>query len=131
MVAAVTKCDLGPPDRARQWLRSRGFGGDIVATSAVTGQGLADLRAALVRAVEGGDVDRQAAQPVVTARHRAAMEQAAAALGRAANLAGSGAGAELVALELREALDALGAIVGRRTPEDILRGIFERFCIGK
>jgi tRNA modification GTPase len=131
MVAAVTKCDLGPPDRARRWLRSRGFGGEVVAASAVTGQGLADLRAALVRAVEGGDVDRQAAQPAVTARHRAAMEQAAAALGRAANLVGSAEGGELVALELREALDALGAIVGRRTPEDVLRGIFERFCIGK
>jgi tRNA modification GTPase len=130
-VAAVAKCDLAPPDRASQWLRSHGFGGEIVATSASTGRGLADLRAALVRAVEGGSVDREAARPVVTARHRAAMEQAAASLGRAEALARAGERQELAALELREALDALGAVVGRRTPEDVLHAIFARFCVGK
>ena len=119
----------------------------IVATSAVTGQGIEALRAALVRAVEAGAVDRQAAGPVVTARHRAAMEQAAGALARAAHEARrpfdhaqgglsdvearDGGAPEIVALELREALDSLGAILGRHVGEDLLGTIFSRFCIGK
>jgi tRNA modification GTPase len=40
-------------------------------------------------------------------------------------------GAELVALELRHALDALGEIVGSVTSDDVLGRVFSRFCIGK
>jgi tRNA modification GTPase len=38
---------------------------------------------------------------------------------------------EFVALELREALDWLGEIVGLRYTEDLLDKIFSEFCIGK
>ncbi|MBM4019817.1 MAG: hypothetical protein FJ288_16100 [Planctomycetes bacterium] len=134
LVVAVTKCDLAPPERALDWLACAAgkAAPESVATSAVTGGGLEDLRAALVKAVEGGAVDRQAAGPVVAARHRAAMEQAAAALARASRLARRSDGAgELVALELREALGALGTIVGRRLDAGVLDIIFSRFCIGK
>jgi tRNA modification GTPase len=132
LVVAVTKCDLAPPDRAMAYLEARGLRADAVATSAVTSQGIEALRAALVRTVEGGAVDRQAAGPVVTARHRVAMEQAAGALARASRRGGrrSEAG-ELVAVELHEALDALGAILGRRVDGDVLAEIFSQFCIGK
>jgi len=132
MVVAVTKCDLAPPDGARQWLRERGADAEVVATSAVTGEGIEELTAALVRAVAGGTVDRQAAGPVVTARHRAAVEQAAAALARAARVARRPGGAgELVAVELNETLRSLGTIIGRKAGGDVLEAIFSRFCIGK
>jgi tRNA U34 5-carboxymethylaminomethyl modifying GTPase MnmE/TrmE len=114
--------------RNPQW-PAGGF--EAVATSAVTGEGIDALRAALVRAVEGGSVDRQAAGPVLAARHRAALEQAAVALARAADLARRAGGGELVALELRESLHALGAIVGDGVDRDVLDLIFSRFCIGK
>jgi len=132
VVVAVTKCDLAPPDRARAWAERLGVGAEVVATSAVTGEGIEALGAALVRAVEGGTVDRQAAGPVVTARHRSALEQAAAALARADRVARRpGDADELVALELGEALQALGAILGRAVHGDVLDEIFSRFCIGK
>jgi tRNA modification GTPase len=136
-VIAITKTDLAPADRAQAWLAAKKgsdlfFAAGIVATSAVTGEGLDDLRSALVRAVAGGAVDRQAAGPVVTARHRAGLERAVGALGRAARQARRGGGAgELVAVELRETLDALGAILGRQVGADVLEAIFSRFCIGK
>ncbi|MCX5648990.1 MAG: tRNA modification GTPase [Planctomycetota bacterium] len=131
MVVAVTKCDLESPARALAWLESRGLGAETIATSAVTGEGLGALRAALVRAVEGGAVDREASGPVVTARHRSAMEEAAGALGRAERVAREGGEGELVALELREALAALGGILGREADAGVLERIFARFCIGK
>jgi tRNA modification GTPase len=131
MVVAVTKCDLESPARARAWLEARGLGAESIATSAVTGEGLGALRAALVLAVKGGAVDREASGPVVTARHRSAMEEAAGALGRAERVARESGEGELVALELREALAALGGILGREAGEDVLQRIFARFCIGK
>ncbi|MEJ2700412.1 MAG: hypothetical protein P8Z70_12240 [Desulfuromonadales bacterium] len=38
---------------------------------------------------------------------------------------------ELLALDLRDALEALGEITGETTPDEILERIFSRFCIGK
>ncbi|HUS44953.1 MAG TPA: tRNA modification GTPase [Phycisphaerae bacterium] len=132
MVVAVTKCDLALPDGARAYLAARGVMAEAIATSAVTGEGFGALRAALVRAVTGGSVDREAAGPVVTARHRMALEHAAMALARAERLARQGEGTgELVALELREALDALGGILGCGADDGVLQRIFSRFCIGK
>ena len=53
------------------------------------------------------------------------------ALERAVRLIDDGAVPEVVAVELNEALLALGVITGETTPDDVLRRIFERFCVGK
>jgi len=63
-------------------------------------------------------------------RHLQAIAEARSAMARAGAAAGV-AGDEVVALELREGLDALGRIVGRVTADDVLGRVFERFCIGK
>jgi tRNA modification GTPase len=57
-------------------------------------------------------------------RARAAAQRTAAALAGEATL-------ELVALDLREAANAIGEIVGKTTTEDLLDSIFSTFCIGK
>ena len=60
--------------------------------------------------------------PLTQARHRAALQEAAA---RTADLP------ELRAEDLRLALRALGRITGSVGVEDILDTLFARFCIGK
>ncbi len=71
------------------------------------------------------------AQAVSNPRHVEALERARAALGRAGAAARDGLPGELVALELREALAAIGEVTGREVGEDLLDRIFSRFCIGK
>lgn len=63
-------------------------------------------------------------------RHRAALDAALAALGRAEEQAGAGP-SDLLAEDLRAALRPLGEILGEFTPEDLLDRVFARFCIGK
>jgi len=61
-------------------------------------------------------------------RHVVCLEHAAEALERAA---GAATRIELFAEELRIAQQALDAITGETTPDDVLGEIFSRFCIGK
>jgi tRNA modification GTPase len=99
-----------------------------VAASAATGWNLGALRTELSVAAYG-----RAASPAtlsLNARHRDALREAEAAIDRAALGAADGS-PEVTALDLREALDALGRITGAVTPDDLLGRIFSSFCVGK
>ncbi|MBI5365565.1 MAG: 50S ribosome-binding GTPase [Planctomycetes bacterium] len=103
--------------------------------SAATGDGLAELRVRVAERLRAG-TDRGSAAWLVNVRQAAALARAGEALTRAeAALAGAGAVAapalDLAAADLVAAHDAIGEILGRVTPEDLLGAIFGRFCIGK
>jgi tRNA modification GTPase len=64
-------------------------------------------------------------------RHLESVREALDSLERARSAIGRGLEHELVAVDLRDALDALGEIVGHVSTEDILGQIFSEFCVGK
>jgi tRNA modification GTPase len=64
-------------------------------------------------------------------RHLALIDEARASVHRAIAALSAGATEELVLAELGAARGALEAIVGSRAPDDLLRHVFSRFCIGK
>jgi tRNA modification GTPase len=107
-----------------------GPGAAAIPGSARTGEGLAEIRAALASAVAARELAGDAGFGP-NARQRACLGRARAALDAA--LAGVAADrpAEVVAIDLRAALDALGEVTGASCPEDLLDRIFARFCIGK
>ena len=101
-----------------------------IALSAQTGEGLDALRQELLRRVgwqgvpEGLFIARE--------RHVRALAATTEHLGLAlAHVALARPPLDLVAEELRLAHDALSAITGRFTADDLLGEIFSRFCIGK
>src|SRR5262245_54513290 len=102
--------------------------GPAVHTSSRTGAGIEDLRKAIERAL--APIDSESGVVVGTAdRCRESLRLSAEALQRARTTAA--AGEELVAAEVRIALDELGRVVGAIYTEDILDRVFSRFCIGK
>jgi len=103
----------------------------VFSVSAERGEGLDALFGAL--AEFGRDSFAAGEAAVVTrARHRRALEETAAALGRAvAESAAQSPREELIAEELRHAAWALGGLTGRVDVEDVLDKIFREFCIGK
>lgn len=118
----LTKCD------ARPGLDSAV---DAIRTSAVTGEGLDALRnslraAAMALSGSGGD-----AVAATSARCGESVRMAAACLDRARQLVLDGGVEELVAAEVRLALDEIGRIVGAVYTDDVLDRVFSRFCIGK
>ncbi len=100
-----------------------------LAVSALTGQNMDGLRRRLSE-LAFGSLGAQSASLALNARHLEAIDDARSALARAAQAAPD-AGAEIIAMELREALDALGRVLGQITPDDVLSRVFARFCIGK
>lgn len=95
--------------------------------SALTGEGLGTLRAA-VRASVAGPLPREESA-VTGARHAAAIEETVAALRRAHEA--MPLGEEIVLEEIRAAVAALGEITGEVGSEDLYDRIFTTFCIGK
>jgi tRNA modification GTPase len=64
-------------------------------------------------------------------RHQAALQRAAESLTATLNSVEAIAAAELIAVDLRTAIDALGEITGAVSTDDVLDRIFREFCIGK
>ena len=109
----------------------------VLLTSAVTGQGLDELRGRLGELL-GSSVWRSGEQLGLHARQKRCILAASAGADRAADLLAGAADiadvAELVAIELRAALAELGQVspdAAGYVSEEILGRIFARFCVGK
>jgi len=103
-----------------------------VAVSAVTGEGLADLKRRLAEVAFGRLLALGDVEPVVTrARHRGALERALAEVDAFHAARGSGVDAAAAATHLRAAVGALDDLIGVVTPDDVLDRVFATFCVGK
>jgi tRNA modification GTPase len=124
-VLAATKIDLPRAD----W---NGYSDSLplVFISARTGQGIDQLRTALASTLLTREPDRDPAA-LTNIRHVNLLERAKVSLVQAREAATAGTPEEFVLADVTEARACLEEITGRRTPDDVLRAIFDRFCIGK
>lgn len=118
-----------------------------VRVCAPTGQGLAELRQAILQQLADRRSSVAEGHLALQPRHESALRLAREHLNRlledwgemvppdgeqgAELWGGSALDQELAAFELRQALDQVGKLTGRITPDDIIGHIFSRFCIGK
>ncbi len=100
--------------------------------SAVTGQGMTELRRRLAEVAFGKLLALGDVEPVVTrARHRTALERALAELEAFWSARMAGVDAAATATHLRAAVLALDELIGAVTPDDVLDRVFAAFCVGK
>jgi tRNA modification GTPase len=100
----------------------------VIEVSALRGDGVETLRAALGHRIAGtGGLVGAVANP----RHAEALARARTAVVRAHEAGARHRPGEIVALELREALGAIGEVTGESVTADLLERIFRRFCVGK
>jgi tRNA modification GTPase len=104
-------------------------GESTISTSALTGEGIAELREKILALATGG----AAAEPgmLTNLRQHQAVTTALAALADAATANAAAIPHEMILLDLYRALWALDSLTGQTTPDDILNLIFSTFCIGK
>jgi tRNA modification GTPase len=134
LVVALNKCDLVADSVRREEdvaARFAGRGARLVRTSARTGEGMEELRRALLDSVIAESGETPEGMVVTSLRHLEALERGRGMLASALAGLSEGRTNEFISLDVREAVAALGEITGEVTSEEILQGIFARFCIGK
>ena len=102
-----------------------------IVTSSKTGTGVPSLKEAIVQIVARDSEVTECVVNVTAARCRVSVHNAQESLQRALEIVTNNGGDELIACEIRMALDELGKVAGAVYTDDILDRIFSRFCIGK
>ncbi len=97
--------------------------------SAITGQGIPELKQTMRSTLLGKG--ERSTEIVTRERHVIALREAKEGLTQALTSLHLGNPGELIAMDLRVALDALSEIIGETTSDDVLDCIFKSFCIGK
>ncbi len=98
--------------------------------SAKTGEGIEQLIEAIATTLNTSEPLRDSPQ-ITNMRHVVLLERARASIDRAVTALEGEVPEEFPLLDLQEAAQTLQEITGKRTSDDLLRHIFERFCIGK
>ncbi|NTV24945.1 MAG: tRNA uridine-5-carboxymethylaminomethyl(34) synthesis GTPase MnmE [Chlorobiaceae bacterium] len=130
-LVVANKVDLlSSSDEVMQKVSSEA-GAEVIGISARDGRGVEALLQRMSELVKDLDKLHEASVLVTSLRHYEALRNAADALENARELIDHHADTELIAFELRSALDYVGEITGKVVNEEILNTIFAKFCIGK
>jgi len=125
VIAVINKSDLPRNLGILNWPEIQ------IAVSCCVRGGLDNLRRAIVDMVLSRTVAPKEHSWTVNQRHKTALEQANASLEKSLGSILANLSPEFIALDLRDALDRLGLIIGATYTDDILDRIFNDFCIGK
>jgi tRNA modification GTPase len=130
VITVLNKCDL-PGALARESAAQLVPGSAIVRTSAVGRDGLGALERAMREAAFSGKVIPADEVLVTNPRHEQLLIASLASLRAACGAVELGMPPEIIAVDIREAVDSLGQITGETASESLLDEIFANFCIGK
>ena len=123
------KCDIAQGNLGA--LRGRYAGFECAEISCAENSGIEDLKDKIGALIDKYHITASADDILVSARHAQSLQAAMDSTVAAARKTAENAPSELVASDLREALDSLGDIVGKTDNEALLDRIFSKFCIGK
>ena len=121
-IVALNKADL--PEH-RDWSKV-----EALRISCVTGEGLSRLEEEILAQIIKGNL-RPESTIAINTRHRVCLQRALESCDRAQDAIAWAVAPEYVAVDLAEALRAVGEVVGAVDSEQVLDAVFSRFCIGK
>jgi len=128
-ITVFNKMDLVKDESTVQEIMKQNPDAVLVSIKAETGLDVLEKR--LIDFALGNKMDLDNQVLVTNARHEQQLRLACGALESALEAIRSGMTLDIVALELKTALEHLGRITGQTADEEIINAIFSRFCIGK
>ena len=130
LIVLVNKTDL-PADLAEEEVEENFPGAPVLFISVEERRGLKKLKDVIVDRVFSGDLQGGHDHVVTRLRHRRALEEARESLEQMLTSLEGGIPEDMLAIDLRDALNCLGRITGETVTEDIVERIFSDFCVGK
>jgi tRNA modification GTPase len=121
LLAVWNKCDLS----------SKKISDAFIPLCSLTGKGLHEVEKAVVSLLLGGGPLQTEGPVIDSLRQKDCLERALAALQSVHAGYKNKMSFDLLAVDLKEALDALGHITGQVTSEQVLQTMFSKFCVGK
>ncbi|MFW6146950.1 MAG: tRNA uridine-5-carboxymethylaminomethyl(34) synthesis GTPase MnmE [Thermodesulfobacteriota bacterium] len=129
-LVVINKIDL-PPKVSEEKLDEVFGNRPRVYTSALTGKGFQDLLDKIHRLVMNKAGEIPSAPIVPNLRHANALRKAADYLEKAEQNAIAGLPSDIIAADLTWAKEAIDEITGEKITDEVIEGIFNRFCLGK
>lgn len=102
-----------------------------ISISAKTGDGIDELAKRIKEMYALSQIGSDEEVTLTNERHLSAVIRAEAAVGRAISAIENGMAQDFAALDINEAISALGEIDGKSVSEDIVSEVFHGFCVGK
>ena len=103
----------------------------VIKTSVLTGEGLDALKKTVVSEILESNVDISASDIVFTMRQKVVIGKALEIIEQISDSLAEGMSHELIAIDLRRAVDTIGEVTGEVVTDDILDIVFSTFCVGK
>jgi tRNA modification GTPase len=130
-ITVINKSDLSQKLDPVGLKKLGGIDTNFIKMSALTGEGLEDLENGMVQRVVSGRVEGDNSLIITNARHFDILQKSVKELNHALLALKKRAELELIAYDVKSAMDRLGQIMGKITTSNIMNDIFQNFCIGK
>ena len=103
----------------------------VIETSMKDGRGIDELEREISRLFTGGEIDTDSEALVTNVRHASLIENALNSINDAISAYRDAMPLDCITIDIRNAAQLLGEIIGESVSDEILHQIFSRFCIGK
>ncbi|MGD1705028.1 tRNA uridine-5-carboxymethylaminomethyl(34) synthesis GTPase MnmE [Dapis sp. BLCC M229] len=130
LILIINKVDLVKPELIKSIFYPETIK-NFVTTAAINNQGIEELEAAIINAINLGNVQAENLDLAINQRQAAALTRAKVALEQCLNTIKNNLPLDFWTIDLRGAIYALGEVTGEDVTESVLDIIFSRFCIGK
>ena len=130
VILILNKSDLGKSVTEKQ-IKELLDNAIIIDAAVIHDKGIKELEDSILNLVYGGKVSQEHSDMVTNIRHKDLLEKAKNSIGDAKKMALNNQPMDLIEIDIRQAWEYLGEIIGETVTEDIIDQVFSRFCLGK
>lgn len=103
----------------------------VIEASLLKGQGITEIEDAVEDLVYGGEIVQKESMMVNNVRHIELLQQAVKSLTDALHMSERREALDFIEVDVKNAYERLGEIIGETVSDDIINEVFARFCLGK
>lgn len=103
----------------------------VIEASLLKGQGITEIEDAVEDLVYGGEIVQKESMMVNNVRHIELLQQAVKSLTDALHMSEMREALDFIEVDVKNAYERLGEIIGETVSDDIINEVFARFCLGK